>query len=259
MGQQTLILPVGLMKAAAVANGAAQSFHHIDDVWSSLGPLLLAGPFCMRKLEETPMKTTNLIGLKLHHATAKDITGKITDVLFDSSLKEAGFIMADVTTPRGTAPVLFSPVVMSLDDEGIITTALPDDILARHEASMNRATLAVDPSDLPSTLVGPFGNTFSLSMIAALFNARVDGDKPDIPGDHDGVWMTELLDHPVRAHVADIGHVADMLLDEGLTHTQNVLIKTFAGAFGETPPEAVTVTKTADGQLVITISQDAAP
>ncbi|SIT90281.1 hypothetical protein SAMN05421665_3051 [Yoonia rosea] len=205
------------------------------------------------------MKTTNLIGLKLHHATAKDITGKITDVLFDLSLKEAVFMMADVTTPRGTAPVLFSPVVLKLDKEGIVTTALSDDILARHDNSMNRTAVPVDPADLPSTFVGPFGNTLSLSMIAALFNARVNGGKPDIPGDHDGVWMTELLDHPVRAHVADIGHVADILLDEGLTRTQNVVIKTFAGEVGETPPQAVTITKTADGQLVITISQDASP
>ncbi|KQB96057.1 hypothetical protein AL073_12425 [Loktanella sp. 1ANDIMAR09] len=205
------------------------------------------------------MKTKNLIGLKLHHATAKDITGKITDVLFDLSLREVVFMMADVTTPRGTAPVLFSPVVLKLDKEGIVTTALSDDILARHDASMNRTAVPVDPADLPSTFVGPFGNTLSLSMIAALFNARVDGGKPDIPGDHDGVWMTELLDHPVRAHVADIGHVADILLDEGLMRIQNVLIKTFAGEVGETPPEAVTVTKTADGQLVITVSQDASP
>lgn len=204
------------------------------------------------------MKTTDIIGRELHHATAKDITGKITDVFFDISLKEASFILADVTTPRGTAPVLFSPVVLALDAEGIVTTALADDILARHDASMNRTAVPVDPTELPSTVVGPFGNTLSLSMIAALFNARVDGGKPDIPGDLDGVWITALLDHPVRAHVADIGHVADILLDEGLTHTQNVLIKTVAGEFGETPPEAVTVTKTADGQLVVTICQDAA-
>jgi hypothetical protein len=204
------------------------------------------------------MKTTDLIGLKLRHATAEDITGEITDVLFDMSLKEAGFVMADVITPRGTAPVLFSPVVLSLDAEGMTVTAYPDDILARHNASMDRASVPVDPTDLPSTFVGPFGNTFSLSMIAALFNARVDGTKPEIATEHDGIWMTDLLDHPVRAHVADVGHVADMLLDDQFTHTQNVLIKTVAGEFGETPPEAITVTRSSDGQLVVTISQTTA-
>ncbi|MCK0097710.1 hypothetical protein MWU60_19210 [Yoonia sp. F2084L] len=204
------------------------------------------------------MKTTDLIGLKLRHATQEDITGEITDVLFDMSLKRAGFILSDITTPRGTAPVLFSPQVLSLDEGIIVVTAHEDDILARHTTSMNRATVPVDPADLPSTFIGPFGNTFSLSMIAALFNARIDGAKPEVGEDKDGVWMTELVGHAVRAHVADIGHVADMLLDDQFTRTQNVLIKTFAGEFGESPPEAFTVTRVPDGQLSVTISQDAA-
>jgi len=204
------------------------------------------------------MKTTDLIGLSLRHATAEDITGKITDVLFDMSLQEVGFVLIDVTTPRGTAPVLFSPHVPALDDGAITTTAQADDILARHEASMNRTDVPVDPSELPSTFVGPFGNTFSLSMIAALFNARFGAAKPAVGDQQGGIWMTELLDHPIRAHVADIGHLADLLLDDGFTRTQNVLIKTFANEFGESPPEALTVTRAPNGQLNIKISQDAA-
>lgn len=203
------------------------------------------------------MKTTDLIGLKLRHAVSEDITGEITDVLFDMSLKEVGFILIDITIPRGTAPVLFSPRVLSFDEGIVTTTAHADDILARHTASMNRASVLVDPADLPSTFVGPFGNTFSLSMIAALFNARVGNSKPKAGADKDGVWMTELLGHAVRAHVADIGHVADMLLDDQFTQTQKVLIKTFADEFGESPPEALTVTRAPDGQLIVTISQDA--
>ncbi|PJI84467.1 hypothetical protein BC777_3527 [Yoonia maricola] len=204
------------------------------------------------------MKTTDLIGLKLRHATAKDITGQITDVLFDMSLKEVGFVLIDVTTPRGTAPVLFSPHVLAFNDGCITATAHADDILARHDASMNRASVPVDPADLPSTFVGPFGNTFSLSMIAALFNARFGGAKPAVHEQQDGVWMSELRDHAVRAQVADIGHVADVLLDDQFTHVKTVLIKMFADAFGESPPEAFTVTRAADGQLTVTISQDAA-
>lgn len=204
------------------------------------------------------MKTTDLIGLSLRHATAEDITGKITDVLFDMSLQEVGFVLIDVTTPRGTAPVLFSPHVLALDDGAITTTAQAEDILARHDASMNRTDVPVDPSELPSTFVGPFGNTFSLSMIAALFNARFGAAKPAVGDQQDGIWMTELLEHPIRAHVADIGHLADLLLDDGFTRTQNVLIKTFANEFGESPPEALTVTRAPDGQLNIKISQDAA-
>ncbi len=204
------------------------------------------------------MKTTDLIGLPLRHATAEDITGKITDVLFDMSLQEVGFVLIDVTAPRGTAPVLFSPHVLAFDDGVITTSAHADDILARHDASMNRTDVPVDPADLPSTFVGPFGNTFSLSMIAALFNARFGTAKPTEGDQQVGIWISELLDHPVRAHVADIGYLSDILLDDGFARTQNILIKTFAGEFGESPPEALTVTRASDGQLNITISQDAA-
>jgi len=204
------------------------------------------------------MNTTDIIGLKLRHATNADITGEIADVLFDMSLKEVGSILADVTTPRGTAPVLISPQVLSLDGGIITATSHADDILARHTASLSRTSVPIDPADLPSTFIGPFGNTFSPSMIAALFNARVDGAKHEVGRDKDGVWTSELLDHAVRAHVADIGHIADISLDDRFTHTNKVVIKTLAGELFESPPEALTVTREPAGQLVITISQDAA-
>ncbi len=204
------------------------------------------------------MKASALIGRDLVHATDAAISGRVTDLLFDLSLQEVVFFLVEITAEAGTASLLFSPVVMELDDGVIKTNAHPDDIAHRVNAAVHRTSVAIDPTDLPSTLIGPFGNTISPSLIAALFNARTAEERPKPPGDSDGVWFTLLKGHAVRAHVGDVGHLADIHLDDHLTATQNVEIATAEGAATRVAPSNIHAKRSADDTLVLTISQDQA-
>lgn len=201
------------------------------------------------------MKASGLIGMKMVHTTAPDISGEITDILFELSLGNAAFFLADVTTPIGTAPVLFSPTVLVLEDDVIKMSAHPDDVKARVDASIHSTSVAVDPSDLPHMFIGPFGNTFSPSLIAALFNARTATDRPEPPTAKDGVWFGELHNHAVRAHVADIAHVHDIILDEHLAVCEGVELKTHDGGMTVTPPVYIHATRSPDGTLLLSISE----
>ena len=201
------------------------------------------------------MKVSDLIGLKMAHTTASGITGEITDVLFDLSLNEAVFLLADITTPQGTAPVLFSPTVLVLNDDVMEISAHPDDVMARVDASIHRTKVPIDPTDLPSTFIGPFGNTFSPSMIAALFNARTNADNSTPPVEKDGVWFSELNGHAIRAHVADVGHVTDLVLDDHFTACTGVEMATVDGAKTLNPPAGVLVQRSGDHALLVSIVQ----
>ncbi len=201
------------------------------------------------------MKVSDLIGMKMVHTTAPEITGNITDVLFGFSLQEAAFFLADVTTRSGTAPVLFSPSVLVLERNILKISAHPDDVAAPVDASMHRTTVAVDPADLPSTFIGPFGNTFSPSMIAALFNARTAVEQTEPPMQHDGVWFSELQNHPVRAHVADIGHVGDMVLDDHFLRCEGIEITTTDGTTKTVSSAAINAARSSDNTLLLTIVQ----
>ena len=201
------------------------------------------------------MRASGLIGLKMVHTTAPDISGEITDILLELSLKKVAFFLADVTTPSGTAPVLFSPSVLALEDDVIRVSAHPDDIAARVDASIHRSEVPVDPADLPNMFIGPFGNTFSPSMIAALFNARTRVDRPDPPTATDGVWFVELHNHAVRAHVADIGHVDDIILDDHLAVCEGVELKIPDGGKTVTPPSGIHAGRSPDGALLLSISE----
>ncbi|WP_342069835.1 hypothetical protein [Yoonia algicola] len=197
------------------------------------------------------MNASTLIGRKMTHATDTEIVGEVTDILFDRSLKAPAFVLASITTARGTAPVLFSPAVLALDDEAIRISAHPDDIAARVDATIDATNVAVAPGDLPSTFIGPFGNAFSPSMIAALFNARTASERPDPPTDGDGVWFSELLGTPVRAHVSDIGHVSDMIFDDHFTVCEGVEIKTYEQQATIALTKDLQVKRTPDGTLLL--------
>lgn len=201
------------------------------------------------------MKASALIGLKMVHTTAPDITGEVTDVLFELSLKEAVFLLADVTTPKRTAPVLFSPSVLVMEEGMMKINAHPGDVMARVDASVHSTKVPIDPADWPSTFIGPFGNTFSPRMIAALFNARTSANKPTPPMEEDGVWFSELDGHAIRAHVADVGHVSDLILDDHFTVCEGVEVATADGGTMVNPPAGLVAHRSGDNTLLLSIVQ----
>ena len=204
------------------------------------------------------MKASSLIGREFAHTTDHKISGKVTDLLFDLSLNEVAFFLVEVTAEAGTAPLLFSPVVIVLEDGVVKTNAHPDDIGQRVNAAVHRTAVAIDPTNLPSTLIGPFGNTISPSLIAALFNARTAQERPKPPGDSDGVWFAQLKGHAVHAHVAEIGHLTDIELDGHFVVSQGVEITTPHGASTIIAPTSIQAGRTADDILVLTVAQDQA-
>ncbi len=129
------------------------------------------------------MKAASSIGNDLVHTTDRSVTGTITDIVFDTSLGKSEFYLADVATEVGTAPLLFSSSVLIPDGDAVKTSARPEDIAGRVKSTTARLPVPVDPGDLPSSLIGPFGNTIAPSMLAALFNARNGSDRPELPGD----------------------------------------------------------------------------
>ena len=199
------------------------------------------------------MKASQLIGHKMAHTTATDIAGEVTDILFDMSLREVAFYLADITTPAGIAPVLFSPSVLVLDDGVLKISAHPDDIAARHDVSLHRQKVALDVGDLPSTFVGPFGNTFSPAMIAAMFNARTDVGRPTPPMTGDGLWFTELKGRALRAHVGDVGHIKDVIFDDHFTLCEGIEIATFEGQSLVTPAANIRSERGPDDALLLSI------
>ena len=204
------------------------------------------------------MKASSLIGREFAHTTDNKISGTVTDLIFDLSLGEVAFFLVEVTAEAGTAPILFSPVVMALEDGVVKTNVHPDDIAQRVNAAVHRTAVAIDPTDLPSTLIGPFGNTISPSLIAALFNARTAQERPKLPAGSDGVWFTQLKGHAVRAHVADVGHLTDIELDEHLTASEGVEITTPDEVSTIVSPTSIQAKRTADDTLVLTVAQDQA-
>jgi len=201
------------------------------------------------------MKTSTLIGRQMVHTTDHGITGEVTDVLLDISLQEVVFLLVDVVMALGRAPVLFSPTVLVLDGEVLKTSAHPDDIGVRHDASFHRMKVPVNPSDLPNTFVGPFGNTFSPSMIMALFNARTGAETSKPQMQEHGVWFTELRGRAVRAHVGDVGHIRDVILDAGLKTCEAVEIVTPSDQSQMCTPQSLHVRRLPDDTLVLSISQ----
>lgn len=201
------------------------------------------------------MKASTLIHLKMVHPTAPDITGEITDILFALSLKEAVFLLADVTTPRGTAHVLFSPTVLVLEEGIMKISAHPDDVIARVDAAIERTKVPIDPADLPSAFIGPFGNTFSPSMIAALFNARTNEEQATPPTREDGVWFSELEGHAVQAHVANVGHVSNLVLDDHFSQCKGIEITSSDGATTVIPPAGLVAQRSGDDALLLSIVQ----
>ncbi|EBA11160.1 hypothetical protein [Roseobacter sp. CCS2] len=202
------------------------------------------------------MKATHLIGHDLHHTTDPDIAGKITDIVFDQSLKEAAYFLAEITAPAATATILLSPTVLNLVDDKIEISASAEDIAERIDASIRRTSVDVDPTALPSTLIGPFGNTMSPSLIAALFNARTGPEKVKAPIEGGGVWFTDLKGHAVRAHVADIGHVSDVALRPDLTTCDVIEVAAFDGDHMTLPPANIQSGQSADGGLLLSVRQD---
>ena len=206
------------------------------------------------------MKASQLIGQKIAHATDPTISGEVTDILFNLDLSQAVYLMADVTTPDGTAPLMISPVVLGPQDEDrLVTTGHPEDIAQRMQAARHRSTLAVDPSDLPSTLIGPFGNTISPALMAALFNAR--SGKGGIAGAEvkgNGVWWSTLQNHAVRAHVADVGRISEIHLDEGMSHVTGVVLTTAEGSTMTTAFSGLDLHYNASGGLSVALRQVAA-
>lgn len=204
------------------------------------------------------MKASSLIGREFAHKTDHTISGTVTDLIFDLSLGEVAFFLVEVTSEEGTAPILFSPVIMALEDGVVKTNAHPDDIAQRVNAAVHRTAVAIDPTDLPSTLIGPFGNTISPSLIAALFNARTAQERPMPPADSDGVWFTQLKGHAVRAHAADVGHLTDIELDDHLVVSEGVEITTPHGASTIILPTSIQAERTANDTFVLTVAQDQA-
>lgn len=201
------------------------------------------------------MKVSELIGLDMVHTTAPHIKGKITDVLFPFSLQDAVFFLADITTSDAMAPVLFSPTVLALEDDTFKIGAHPDDVIARVDASTQRTEVALDPADVPSTFIGPFGNTFSPSLIAALFNARTGNPNPERPKEAEGVWFSELQGSGVRAHVAPVGVVKDINLDAHCMRCETIQIEMADGAERLLPPAAFHTTRGPDGAALLALVQ----
>jgi len=202
------------------------------------------------------MKASELITMTLRHATEDGTSGEVTDILFDNALARSEFVLADITTSLGTAPVLFGPSVLTPKDGILTITAHPDDISARVDASIHRTEVSVDPTDLPSTFIGPFGNTFSPSMIAALFNARTSDTEPrPVEGSEDGIWFTTLKGKPVRAHVSSVGHVHDVIVDESLTTCEAIEVAIGATEGRMVPPTSIQTGRAPDGALVLNITQ----
>ena len=214
----------------------------------------MAGPFNLREAN-TMTKASSLIGHKMAHDNDPEITGTVTDILFELSLKKAAFFLADVTTPIGTAPVLLSPTVLALEGDVMEIHAHPDDVRARVDASIHRTKVAIDPSDLPSTFIGPFGNTFSPSMIAALFNARTNDERVTPPAEGDGVWFSELRGMAVRAHVADMGLLSDMILDAQLETCKSVELTTEEGQTKSLSPKNILAERSTDNAFLLSIVQ----
>ncbi len=201
------------------------------------------------------MKTSQLIGRTMVHKTDPAVTGEVTDVLLDIGLEEVVFLLVDVVMAEERAPVLFSPTVLVLDDDVLKTSAHPDDIAARHDASFHRMKVAVNPSELPNTFIGPFGNTFSPSMIMALFNARTGAELPKPQPQENGVWFKELQGRAVRAHVGDVGHIQDVILGPDLKTCDAVEIVTPSDQSRMCAPQSLHIKRLENHELLLSISQ----
>ena len=199
------------------------------------------------------MRVTELMGLKLVHNATSDITGEILDIVFRASLEEAEFFLVDVKTSAGTAPILIGPTVLTMVNGQLTLSAHEDDVRSRVAASIERADVPVDPSHLPNTVIGPFGNTFSPTMMAALFNRRRGIDRTALAVEESGVWFSELQDHAVCAHLANIARVKDVVLDDGLLRCDQIELATTDGSPKITTPAEIHVTRAPDDALVLSI------
>ena len=199
------------------------------------------------------MKTSQQIGKQMKHATNPEVIGTVTDVLFDMALGNVAYMLGEMTTPNGSAPVLFDPAVLAIEDDVVIIHEHPDDVNARVDAVIHKTDVSVDPSDLPTMFIGPFGNTFSPSMIAALFNARSASPRPPAPMDAGGVWMSELQNQAIRAHVSDVGRVNDVMLDDQFTVVTGIAITAADGDDKIIAPDLIAAERAADSNLLLTV------
>ncbi len=202
------------------------------------------------------VSVTSLIDRPIAHAQTDDITGHITDVVLAADLSHLAFLLVAVETQAGRAPLLFSPTMVFEDDGVLKTSAHPDDILARVEASLARTDVAVNPADLPSVLIGPFGNAVSPSLLAALFNNRSNTDRPELPDSRGkAIWFLHLRGTPVWAHLAHIGAIHDFELDEDLAAVGEIILRNDAGKEIRLPPSQLESHLSAEGKIVVTYSE----
>lgn len=199
------------------------------------------------------MKATSIIGSTFKHATDPSIQGSVVDVLVDLPNSRCDFVLISVESDKGGAELLFSPAVLFADAEGVTTTAHPDDIAERVATAMARAHVEVNPADLPLSVIGPFGNTISPAMIAALFNSRwAEETRPEV-SESGGFWFSTLIDHPVMAHVTEVGRVSDLDLDDHLTVVTAVMLSTPHDGVKLIKPELLTVKPVAESGVMLKV------
>ncbi|SFS05004.1 hypothetical protein [Yoonia litorea] len=199
------------------------------------------------------VNASDLIGQHVEHASETAITGTVRDILFSENLRDVLFFLVETKSEDATAPLLFSPSMLDRrENDGMVTAAHPDDLRQQVAATAPRAALPLDVSDLPSTLIGPFGNTISPMMMAALFNSRSKADRPPLPGGEAmGLWLTELKDTPLRAHVGEVGKIVDVILSDAMDIVEQLSIERAGEDPVVLPHGAVRSWRSADDQLLL--------
>jgi len=202
------------------------------------------------------MLASQLIDTRFHHVSDADISGRITDILIDDTLDDVLFLFAEVTTTEGTAPLFISPSVMNWHAGELQISAEADNVAERVRNVISKNDVQIDYTDLPSTLIGPFGNTISPAMIAAIFNRNRGFDTPRPPDEaRDGLLFSELKGVGISAHVGVFGHVTDMVLLDSLKQISGLCLTTSDEEITTFLPEQVNVDRSADGQLLLSAHQ----
>ena len=167
------------------------------------------------------MKLSTMLTSTVSHAGDGTPAGTLTDIVIDPETRRPTHYVVDVATDGAVAPVFFDPETIELSAGFVATTASPEAVASKRDEALEKGEGAAPLEDMPPLATGPFGNTISPLMMAALSTGRGQtGSNPPKPPREGTYFFTRLVGLPVFDVGADLGTLQDVVLHP---HTQDCI------------------------------------